>query len=384
VRSAAEQLEFARIAGSSLFKDLIKSSLLLFAIFALIWLYRGRRLPAGLLISAAMLLAFIDVYAVDYSVLHPGSRYPKTIGIGDQLDVIKDNSEREKFLAPDDVIDFLETRSADDPGEPTDGLFRVFPAFHPAAPLRGGDFATNRYMVFGISSIGGYHAAKLSIYGDFVRALGVALQKADYSLIHMMNARYFITTHPFPDVPFLELLWKGQDYRGRQRHVYENHGALPRVYFVDSYQVGEPDEILNLLPTLPISGVDLSETVLLEEDPDIEPVSKAGAMASISDYGCNEIRVDARLPSPAILVLSEVFYPRWRVYIDGREGKIMKANYLLRAVALPEGDHEIVFRYDTSLLKRGVLISVLTFATALLALISSGVVALRGRPSWKH
>jgi len=239
-------------------------------------------------------------------------------------------------------------------------------------------------MNFGIASIGGYHAAKLSIYADFIKALGTALPRANYHLIHMMNARYVVTSHPFPDVPFFEPLWQGVDFRGRQRHIYRNTRAFPRAYFVDRYQVGEPDEILSLLPSLPSRGVDLSETVLLEEKPSVEPVSKTGADVEITDYGFNEIRVDARLPSPAILVLSEVFYPGWRVYINGEEGKVLKANYVLRAVALPQGDHELVFRYDTTLLKRGVLLSILTFATAVLVLAGSGFLAFRRRPRWKH
>jgi hypothetical protein len=239
-------------------------------------------------------------------------------------------------------------------------------------------------MNFGISPLGGYHPAKLSIYADFINALEIALQRSNYHLIDAMNARYVVTSHPFPDVPAFKLVWEGADFEGQKRHVYENTRALARLFFVDRYLALEPDEILALLPTLPANGIDLSETVLLEGEPGVRPVSKAGAEAKITRYALDEIRVDAKLPSPAILVLSEVFYPRWKVFVDGKAGEVLKADYLLRAVALAAGDHEIVFRYDATLLKRGLAISVATFAVVLVVLAASAGLALRGRLSWKR
>jgi len=408
VKSAAEQLQLARLSGSFLFKDLIKMCLVLSAAFGLLWLYLRRTLPAGVFVLLVALVALVDVYIADLYVLHPERLYPKAMGAADHVSIIKDKTVRDRYLEPDAVIEFLKTRAAgraDAPpavgqSEPAAGregtpagetgggvradLFRVFPAFHPSAPLVGGDFATNRYMNFGISSLGGYHPAKLSIYADFIKALEAALKKSNYHLIDIMNARYVVTSHPFPDVPFFELVWEGVDFEGRQRRVYENTRALPRLFFVDRYRTLEPEEILAILPTLPSNGVDLSETVLLETEPGVRPVSKAGAEASITHYALNEIRVDAKLRSPAILVLSEVFYPRWKVYVDGKEGKVLKADYLLRAVALTAGDHEVVFRYDATLLKRGLTISVATFAAVLLVLAASSALALRGRLNWKR
>jgi hypothetical protein len=239
-------------------------------------------------------------------------------------------------------------------------------------------------MNFGISSIGGYHAAKLSIYNDFIGALGVALENGRYHLVNLMNARYAVTTHPFPQVPAFKLLWQGADFRGQKRHVYENTEALPRAFFVDKYRVAEAEEILRLLPSLPANGVDLRETALLETEPEVTPVSAEGARAAITDHGFNEIRVDAELPSAAILVLSEVYYPRWKVFVDGEERALLKADYVLRAVALPAGEHEILFKYDSSVLKRGLTISLITFAAALTLLLLSLAADIRRRPIWKR
>ena len=137
------------------------------------------------------------------------------------------------------------------------------------------------------------------------------------------------------------------------------------------------------MPSLPTGGIDLSETVLLEKEPAIRPVSRAGATASITRYSLDEIRVDAKLAAPAILVLSEVFYPKWKVYVDGEEGEILKADYVLRAVSLPAGEHEVVFRYDTATVERGLEVSVGTLAVVLTILLASSA-ALRGKLRWKR
>ena len=111
--------------------------------------------------------------------------------------------------------------------------------------------------------------------------------------------------------------------------------------------------------------------------------SAAGAEATVESYGLNEIRIDATLSSPAVMVLSEIYYPRWQVFVDGRPAEILKANYILRAVALDAGDHEVVFRYDTSLLLRALTVSIVTFAATLLLLLGSAWIAWKGGSSWK-
>lgn len=389
VRTAPEQLQLARLGGAFLFKDLVKASVLLLAVFGVLAFYAGRKLSGGVLMAVVGLAAAADMYLVDRYVLHPERLYPRSLGADEQVSIIKPKTVRDRFLEPDALIEFLRSNAATDSvaglatGGESAALYRVFPAFHPSAPLAGGDFATNRFMNFGISSVGGYHAAKLAVYADFIEILDAALQRSNYHLLNVMNARYAVTSHPFPDVPSFERVWEGTDYQGRRRYVYANTQALPRLFFVDRYAALDAEEITALLPTLPSSGIDLSETVLLEKEPPIRPVSKAGARAAITRFSLNEIRVDASLASPAILVLSEVFYPKWKVTVDGEEGEILKADYVLRAVALGAGEHEIVFRFDDAALSKGLWISAATLSAVLIVLIVSSVFVLRGKPSWK-
>jgi len=122
-----------------------------------------------------------------------------------------------------------------------------------------------------------------------------------------------------------------------------------------------------------------SETVLLESEPAVEPVSRDGARAEIEHYALNEIRIDATLPKPAILVVSEVFYPRWQAFVDGEETETIRANYILRALALPAGDHEIVFRYDSSLVRKGLMITLSALVAMVLIIVAAAFGGRRAR-----
>ena len=73
------------------------------------------------------------------------------------------------------------------------------------------------------------------------------------------------------------------------------------------------------------------------------------------------------LDRPGILVVSEVYYPDWKATVNGQPAKLLRANHVLRAVALPAGTHEVVFRYDASRVREAAAISLTTFALTLLA-----------------
>lgn len=366
-RSVQEQIGLARMAGDLLFKDLIRLSLVLLVMCALFLAYFRRVLAATPFVVLTVAIALTDLYMIDRHILHPGTLHPS------QPDIIKDKRARDQFLQQDDVITFLKQ---------DDEMYRVFPMLHPAAPLDGGDFASNRYMNFGIASVGGYHPAKLSVYNDFLQALGASLQRRDYRLLNMLGVRYLISSYPFPDDAQFVPVWEGTNYRGEQKFIYRNPGAVPRVFLVDRYEVMPEERILQVMAAA--GDVDWSQVVLLDEDPGSDPLSAEGSEASITEFGFNEIRVRAKLTAPAILVLGEVFYPRWQVFVNGEPGNTLRANYILRAVTLPAGDHDVVFRYDDSLVARARTVSIITFLVAFLVLVASGSYTIRGNVKWKR
>jgi len=61
-----------------------------------------------------------------------------------------------------------------------------------------------------------------------------------------------------------------------------------------------------------------------------------------------------------LLILSEVDYPGWRATVDGTPARLVRADYLLRALCVPAGEHQVVLVYDPPLLKLGLAITGLT------------------------
>ena len=84
--------------------------------------------------------------------------------------------------------------------------------------------------------------------------------------------------------------------------------------------------------------------------------------AFISKYQNSHVQIRARLSTPGILVLTDSYYPGWKVFVDGAQKKLLRANHFFRAVELPAGNHSVEFVYDPLSFKIGLLISLLTAA----------------------
>jgi uncharacterized membrane protein YfhO len=95
----------------------------------------------------------------------------------------------------------------------------------------------------------------------------------------------------------------------------------------------------------------------------------------ITAYRPDAIHLTARTSAEAYLVLSEVYYPGWRAYVDGRAVPILRANYAFRAVYLEPGYHEVRLVFEPLSWKVGLGISVATW----FGLIAWGLLSWRGR-----
>jgi hypothetical protein len=84
--------------------------------------------------------------------------------------------------------------------------------------------------------------------------------------------------------------------------------------------------------------------------------SRTGAAAIVSEQP-NRMVLQTEAQSPGWLLLSDVWYPGWRAYIDGAEADILRADYLFRAVAVPEGQHKVIFVYRPIWFYSGLVIS---------------------------
>jgi hypothetical protein len=153
-----------------------------------------------------------------------------------------------------------------------------------------------------------------------------------------------------------------------QADIYENARALPRAWLAHEARVLGDDAMLEVIRKgrLPEgSRWEPLRTALVESKP-TEALAGASGRAEVTRYEPNRIDVRTEADAPSILVLSENHYPGWRAYLDGRSVGVLRADYGLRGVAVPAGEHEVRFVYRPKSVLIGLLVSLLTAAALLL------------------
>ena len=146
--------------------------------------------------------------------------------------------------------------------------------------------------------------------------------------------------------------------------IHRNLQALPHAWLVPRTVFLSPGDVLrtikegslpNGMPYEPekIALVEHGEELKVE---DFDPLAQVEVVA----YRSNSVELLTYSSSPAFLVLSEIFYPGWQAFIDGREVAIRRANYVLRGLPLPAGSHFVRFEYNPLSFRLGITISLLT------------------------
>lgn len=179
--------------------------------------------------------------------------------------------------------------------------------------------------------IGGYHAAKLTRYQDLIdRHLSHFTQgsetDADWNVLNMLNARYIV---------------------GMDGQALRNPEAYGNAWFVDNVDyVDTPDREMAKLS-------EINPRLTAVADRKFESILGKPATVSPGDtivetsYAPNRLTYRSHSDKGGVAVFSEVYFPwGWTATIDGKEAEIGRVNYVLRALNVPAGDHEIVMSFD--------------------------------------
>ncbi len=170
-----------------------------------------------------------------------------------------------------------------------------------------------------------------------------------------------------------ELSTHGENYIKKFQNnsitIFENKNVLPKQFLVSKFRlVKNLQEAVSLLRDNEID-IDLSKEVLLEADKIPGVLEEGESFVSSISYKSDEILASVTIHGNKILVMSEIYYPGWKVYIDGRKGEILKVNAILRGVFVPSGNHIIRMLYDPLSLKVGLIISGLAWIGVVVYLI---------------
>jgi len=130
-----------------------------------------------------------------------------------------------------------------------------------------------------------------------------------------------------------------------------------------------------------ISSLDLSQIVLLHDEVQFdEPATQGRDTLSLVEDWPREVVFDVETEQPGFLVLSDSYYPGWRVHVDDREEQLLRANFALRAVQLQPGRHRVRFSYEPASLALGLGLSLMGILIAVaLPVVGRQLSGRRGR-----
>jgi hypothetical protein len=195
------------------------------------------------------------------------------------------------------------------------------------------------------------------------------------AVVNMLNVEFLQAAGRLPEGKF-ETVYEDA---AKRMVTYRNRHALPRAWYAREIAVRTTDH--DVFAALNDPAFDPSRTAILYAPPG-EQVSppESGAVPVITRYRSREITLTSDVSAPALLVLSEIYYPAgWKAFLDGKEIPIHRTNYLLRSVVVPAGKHEVVFTYDPALYRVGYLLSNIGWAVALLCIGVGAVPFFRKR-----
>jgi len=332
--------EGARAAFSAFAGDLGKVAFVGIALMGAAWISRRGKLPVSIASVVALVLLLVEIWPVSRRVMEP---------------TISERVARNLELGRDEVVEYLEKV-----GPP--GSFRVF---FPESEW----FQSNRLAGFGIATVGGYHAAKPRLFQDLLETTSL------YQLpwLALLNARYWVFSRPIAptDFPADWYPLMKQVFAAPGGTVYEYSLAMPRATVVGAWGV-VPDTGRAVLDSVTVAARDPAGYTWLTKDPGIPPgPARPAGKATITKYKLHEVEVEVEAARPAVLRLADLWYPEWKVTVDGRAATLLRADHLLRAVAVPEGRHKVVFRYESRTFQVGFWLSLASAGVALL-LVGAG------------
>lgn len=261
--------------------------------------------------------------------------------------------------------------------DPVISFLKKDPSFFRLGELEPG--LLNRNIYHRLFSVGGYAGNILSRYSLFTNlAQGLPLDsmdlvlflKAHSPLMNGLNLKYILSpSFKRIDRPDFNLV-----YEDGVMSIYQNKGFIPRAYLVPRVMVVETEE--EALKALVSPDFHFWKEAIIEDSPPHPATSKngpdptgCGGEVTITRYEPNQVEIEVDTARNSFLVLADMYYPGWEVYLNGRREKIFPTDYIFRGVSVPPGSHKILFRYEPWSYKIGWAITILTVLSLALGLI---------------
>ena len=315
----------------------------------LLMAYKYRKLKAEYTIGAILVLCLIDLWQVNKRYLNDEMFVPQS-----EREAPQQMSQTDELILRDKALDY-----------------RVL-------NLASNTFNENETSYYH-KSIGGYHAAKLRRYQEMIEQYispemqrlmnAVAEAGGDMTqvkgdsicpVINMLNTRYFV----FP-------------LQGGQTVPIQNPYALGNAWFVDkiSYAKNANEEILK------VGQIDLRHEAVADEKFQAQlgdaVTQDTTSTVDIKSYEPNQLTYEVNSGKGGVVVFSEVYYPGWTATIDGEPAELGRVNYILRALNVKPGKHEVVLSFFPKSVDTTETIAYTAYAILILVLAGAAFMAYR-------
>ena len=327
-------------------EDSIKAIFYVGAVLGVLFLTMKQKLTQNIALIIIGAVSFFDLWSVNKRYLNNDNfvdkefvQEPFVTEVSDYLtEKAGDNTEVQRLLAQAEMNKTLSILTEKDKGH-----YRIFNSI--ISPFNE---TTTSYFK---SSVGGYHAVKLRRYDDLINEyFSVTDNKKTLNILNMLNTKYI-------------LLGSLQEPRAEI-----NPNANGNAWFVSDIQfVKTPNEEIKA-----VGEIDNKKTavVSVEDQKYFEGKnlqSDSTAVIELKNYLPNQLEFKTQSKTPQLVVFSEIYYPKgWKMLLDGKEVPYIKANYLLRAVFVPAGNHEVRMVFEPEVIEKGKMISMSAFGIFLL------------------
>ncbi|MSU62671.1 MAG: hypothetical protein EXS31_09785 [Pedosphaera sp.] len=136
-----------------------------------------------------------------------------------------------------------------------------------------------------------------------------------------------------------------------QHAIFELTNALSRAKLFTAWETKVPDQAV--LARLADPKFDPTQTVLVSDDAPAPTPGVTGSFesgtAQITSYESKKVLIRTKATTAAMLLLNDKFHPDWKVFVDGQPARLLRANFIMRGVHLPPGEHAVEFRFEPSI-----------------------------------
>jgi hypothetical protein len=193
-------------------------------------------------------------------------------------------------------------------------------------------------------SIGGYHGAKLKRYQELIEN---HISQGNMAVLNMLNTKYFISP---------------------KSQAQQNPEAMGNAWFVNEISiVPNADAEIAALNKFNPASTAIVDTRFSEQI--IDGLDNLASNIVLTEYKPNYLRYSSNAIKDGIVIFSEIYYDKgWNAYVDGELKPHFRANYVLRGMQIPAGNHVVEFKFEPSTYKTGETVSLASSVILLLLL----------------